>query len=81
MTVMFGGADFKIQGEFLYYNDVWALDENDQWRRLSAGAPSAPESSIPGFQPVTLMTGITLAAIVLVFAKRRKFQALPCQQL
>ena len=82
MTVMFGGADFKVQGEFLYYNDVWALDENDQWRRLSAGTPSASgssESSIPGFQPIALMTGITLAAMILVFVKRRKFQALPCQ--
>jgi N-acetylneuraminic acid mutarotase len=75
MTVMFGGADFKVQGEFLYYNDVWTLDENNQWSRLSAGIPSEPGSSgssIPGFQPITLMTGITLAALILAYVKGRK---------
>ncbi len=73
MTVVFGGADFKIQEEFLYYNDVWTLDANNQWSRLSAGTPSEPSgSSIPGFQPVTLMAGFTLAALILVGARGRR---------
>ena len=28
-TVMFGGADFVAAGNFVYYNDVWALDQNN----------------------------------------------------
>jgi N-acetylneuraminic acid mutarotase len=72
-TVMFGGADLKSPGDFLYYNDVWTLDANNQWSRLSTGTPSEPSgSSIPGFQPVTVMAGFTLAALMLVGARGRR---------
>jgi hypothetical protein len=73
-TVMFGGADFKAQGDFLYYNDVWVLSQDSQWKKLTADTlpptpVNPPEFSIPGFGPIELCVGLVLASVVLLARK------------
>ncbi len=74
-TVMFGGADFVTSGNFVYYNDVWALDENNQWSQLVAdeqtNPPTRPAAGVPGFQPIGIVTGLALASIMLILTRRR----------
>jgi hypothetical protein len=74
-TVMFGGADFVAAGNFIYYNDVWALDQNNQWARLLAGAqtitPTQPASGVPGFQPIEVVAGLAISTAMLLLVKRR----------
>jgi N-acetylneuraminic acid mutarotase len=74
-TVMFGGADFVVAGNFVYYNDVWALDQNNQWAKLVAGGqtitPTQPASEVPGFQSVEVVAGLALSTVILLLVRRR----------
>ncbi len=70
-TVMFGGADFKAQNDLLYYNDVWVLNQDNQWKKLTADTlpptpVKPPESSIPGFGSLEFSIGLALAYILLI---------------
>jgi len=72
---MFGGADFVEAGNFVYYNDVWTLDQNNQWEKLVAGeqtnTPTQPASGIPGFQSAEVVEGLALSTVILLLVKRR----------
>ena len=74
-TVMFGGADFVASGSFIYYNDFWALDLNNQWAKLVIGEqtanPTPPASGIPGFQPAEVVAGLLFYLVILFLVKRK----------
>ena len=74
-TVMFGGADFVVSATFTYYNDVWALDQNNQWSRLRTGEgtviPAQPAAGIPGYDPIGVAAGLALASVIILLIRRR----------
>ena len=74
-TFMFGGADFIVSATFIYYNDIWALDQNNQWKQVVAEEqPTTPVeqlSGVPGFQPMVVAAGIAVAVAALLITRRR----------
>jgi len=77
-TFMFGGADFTTSTTFTYYNDIWALDQNNQWKQAVAEEqPTTPvqpveqPSGVPGFQPMVVAAGIAVTVAALLITRRR----------
>lgn len=73
-TLLFGGADFIASGSFTYYNDVWAMGEDNQWVELVLGEPTVPtpkNTSVPGFQPTVVAAAIAVAVAVMLLQKRK----------
>jgi N-acetylneuraminic acid mutarotase len=72
-TLMFGGADFVMSGTFNYYNDLWELDENNQWMELKEGDPQTDQTQtdpgVPGFQSLEVAVGIGFVAVILFLQK------------
>jgi N-acetylneuraminic acid mutarotase len=77
-TFMFGGADFTASTTFTYYNDIWVLDQNNQWKQAVAKEqPTTPvqpveqPSGVPGFQSMVVAAGIAVAVAALLITRRR----------
>ena len=73
-TLMFGGADFIVSATFNYYNDVWAMGEDNQWVELVLGEPTVPKpknTGVPGFQSTIVAAGIAVAVAVMLLQRRR----------
>jgi N-acetylneuraminic acid mutarotase len=74
-TIMFGGADFVSQGDFNYYNDVWALGADNQWEQLTTSEQTSPtgqtSSGVPGFGILEVSAGVCLGVAVLLLFRRR----------
>jgi hypothetical protein len=74
-TYMFGGADFVMSGTFNYYNDMWALDQDNQWMEMNEGEqtvePTKTSPGIPGFQTVEVAAACALATAIFIWLRRR----------
>jgi hypothetical protein len=73
---MFGGADLMAEESFVYYNDVWTLNKNNQWANVTeVEQPTTltqTSYSVPGFQPAEVIAGFTIAAVILLLVKRER---------
>jgi len=73
-TIMFGGANLVSQGNFNYYDDVWALGADNQWKQLTASDQTAPtgqtSSGVPGFGLFEVSAGVCLGVALLLYMRR-----------
>jgi N-acetylneuraminic acid mutarotase len=79
-TFLFGGADFIVSATFNYYNDMWALDQDNQWTEIKGAGqtaePTETNSGVAGFQPLEVAVGCTLSVAIFLWFRRRNLMGL-----